>query len=585
MSDGNQPNLLYYGDNLDILRRYIKDESADLIYLDPPFKSNQDYNVLFKERNGTQSAAQIHAFEDTWQWDEAAALAYKEIVEAGGKVSQAMQAFRTYLGANDMLAYLAMMAPRLVELRRVLKPTGSIYLHCDPTASHYLKILMDAVFGPVNFLNEIVWRRTYAHGSSRRYGPVHDILLFYAKSEEYLWTDLKVPHDPNYVAKHFRLKDERGRMFEPITLTGSGVRHGDSGKPWRGVNPTVVSRHWALPGDLLEKLDIQGATVQDKLDALDAAGMVYWPEKEGGTPRLKWYADELKGVALHDEWTDIPPVSSHAAERLGYPTQKPEALLERLIKASSKDGDLVLDPFGGCGTAVIAAQRLGRRWIGIDITHLAITLMKKRLFDTFGKDAQFQVIGEPTDAAGAEALAKQDPYQFQWWALGLVDARPAEGKKGADKGIDGRIYFHDETANGDTKQVILSVKAGHTGAQHVRDLIGVLQQQNAAIGVLISLQEPTGPMRSDAAEAGFYHSPGWNQDYPRIQLRTIAELLAGKGIDVPPQHVTFKQAPRHVRDGHAQLELMSATYDGEPAVVSDRPAKRRAGRRSRRRGL
>jgi len=576
MSDGNQPNLLYYGDNLDILRRYVKDESVDLIYLDPPFKSNQDYNVLFKERNGTQSAAQIHAFEDTWQWDEAAALAYKEIVEAGGKVSQAMQAFHTYLGPNDMLAYLAMMAPRLVELRRVLKLTGSIYLHCDPTASHYLKILMDAVFGPVNFLNEIVWRRTFAHGSSKRYGPVHDILLFYAKSDEYLWTDMKVPHDPDYVAKHFRLRDKSGRNFEPITLTGSGVRHGDSGKPWRGIDPTVVSRHWALPGDLLEKLGVQGATVQDKLDALDAAGMVYWPEKEGGTPRLKWYADELKGVALHDEWTDIPPISSHAAERLGYPTQKPEALLERLITASSKEGDTLLDPFGGCGTAVAVAQRLHRRWVGIDITHLAITLMKKRLFDTFGKDAQFEVIGEPTDVAGAEALAKQDPYQFQWWALGLVDARPAEGKKGADKGIDGRIYFHDEAGTSETKQVVLSVKAGHTGVQHVRDLIGVLQQQNAAIGVLISLQEPTGPMRTDAAEAGFYHSPGWNQDYPRIQLRTIAELLAGSGIDVPPQHVTFKQAPKHVHNGHTQLEL-AATSDSSPEpaqlTVADKPRR------------
>jgi len=327
--------------------------------------------------------------------------------------------------------------------------------------------------------------------------------------------------------------------------------------------------------------------VQDKLDALDAAGMVYWPEKEGGTPRLKWYADELKGVALHDEWTDIPPISSHAAERLGYPTQKPEALLERLITASSKEGDTLLDPFGGCGTAVAVAQRLHRRWIGIDITHLAITLMKKRLFDTFGKDVKFQVIGEPTDVAGAEALAKQDPYQFQWWALGLVDARPAEGKKGADKGIDGRIYFHDEQDAGKTKQVILSVKAGHTNVAHVRDLNGVLTREGAEIGVLITMEEPTQPMRTEAADAGFYHSPGWNGDYPRIQLRTIAELLAGKGLDVPPLQATFKEAPKHVSNGYHQLELTPATSDTnseiDVLVAGDRPLGARRTKRQGRR--
>ena len=578
MSDGNPPNLLYYGDNLDILRRYVKDESVDLVYLDPPFKSNQDYNVLFKERNGSQSAAQIHAFEDTWQWDEAAALAYKEIVEAGGKVSQAMQAFHTYLGPNDMLAYLAMMAPRLVELRRVLKPTGSIYLHCDPTASHYLKILMDAVFGPVCFLNEIVWKRTSSHSSAKRYGPVHDIILYYGKTDSYVWNQLHTAHDESYLTAFYRYADPDGRRYRLDNLTASAVRYGTSGLPWRGVNPTEKGRHWAVPGYVKGMLSKKaGSTVQEALDELDRMGRIVWPKKAGGVPAFKRYLDEMKGVAVQDLFDDISPIGAHAAERLGYPTQKPEALLERIIEASSDKDGTVLDPFSGCGTAVIAAQRLGRRWIGIDITHLAITLMKKRLLDTFGKDVQFQVIGEPTDVAGAEALAKQDPYQFQWWALGLVDARPAEGKKGADKGIDGRIYFHDEADSGETKQVILSVKAGHTGAAHVRDLIGVLEQEKAAIGVLISLQEPTGPMRTDAAEAGFYHSPGWNQDYPRIQLRTIAELLAGKGIDVPPQHVTFKQAPKHVKDGSVQLEFVPATSDSnaesEPQAVADKPRK------------
>jgi site-specific DNA-methyltransferase (adenine-specific) len=548
MSDGNQPNLLYYGDNLDILRRYVKDESVDLIYLDPPFKSNQDYNVLFKERNGTQSAAQIHAFEDTWQWDEAAALAYKEIVEAGGKVSQAMQAFHTYLGPNDMLAYLAMMAPRLVELRRVLKPTGSIYLHCDPTASHYLKILMDAVFGPQNFRNEITWKRTTAHSDARgKFAVVTDILHYYVKSNSAPFNVVRTPLDPEYVSKFYRFRDEDGRLYMLDNMRSPNPRPNLTYE-YKGYEPHA--KGWSVS--------------REKMERLDREGRLFFPKDKAGRIRLKRYLDENKGAPVNNLWDDIAPVSSQAAERLGYPTQKPEALLERLINASSDKGDLVLDPFGGCGTAVIAAERLGRRWIGIDITHLAITLMKKRLFDTFGKDVKFTVVGEPTDVAGAEALAKQDPYQFQWWALGLVDARPAEGKKGADKGIDGRIYFHDEQGEGKTKQVILSVKAGHTNVAHVRDLNGVLTREGAEIGVLITLEEPTQPMRTEAADAGFYHSLGWNMDCPRIQLRTIAELLAGKGIEVPPQHVTFKQAPKYAKDGSVQLEMPDL-------IVVDRP--------------
>jgi DNA modification methylase len=579
MSGAEQPNLLYYGDNLDILRRYIKDESVDLIYLDPPFKSNQDYNVLFKERNGKESAAQIRAFEDTWHWDESAALAYKEIVEAGGRISQAMQAFHTYLGPTDMLAYLAMMAPRLVELRRVLKPTGSIYLHCDPTASHYLKILMDAVFGPERFLNEVVWKRTSAHSASVRWNDVHDVILFYARADNYEWNRILLAHSDEYAAR-YKHRDEEGKLWTDDNLTGPGVRHGDSGADWRGFNPTSRGLHWKVSSKAVveivgaEKADSLSTT--EKLDVLDAHGLIHWPKSTaGGYPRFKRYLSE--GAPVQDVITDIPPINSQAQERLGYPTQKPEALLERIIKASSTEGDTVLDPFCGCGTTIAVAQKLNRRWIGIDITHLAITLMKKRLFDTFGADAKYTVIGEPVDVAGAEALAKQDPYQFQWWALGLVDARPVEGKKGADKGIDGRIYFHDEAAANETKQVIFSVKAGHTGVAHVHELRGVVERENAAIGVLVSLQEPTGPMRTDAAEAGFYHSPGWNQDYARIQLRTIAELLAGKGIDVPPQHVTFKQAPKFAKDGSVQLEFVTsdANASDDPPVVADKPSKKR----------
>jgi hypothetical protein len=445
-----------------------------------------------------------------------------------------------------MMAYLAMMAPRLVELRRVMKPTASIYLHCDPTASHYLKMLMDSVFAPTNFRNEITWKRTHAHGSAKRYGPIHDTLLFYSKGESYLWTGSKGQHDPEYIERHFKYADpQTGRRFQPISLTGAGVRHGDSGKPWRGIDPTTVGRHWALPGSILDALAISELSVQDSLEALDAQGLIYWPRKAGGTPRLKQYADELAGTALADVWTDISPISARAKERLGYPTQKPQALLERIILASSNEGDLVLDPFCGCGTTIAAAQKLGRRWIGIDITHLAISLIRHRLADSFGDDVSYDVIGEPVTLADAEVLARQDPYQFQYWALGLVHARPTEQKKGSDRGIDGRLYFHDDES-GKTKQIIFSVKSGKVGVSDVRDLRGVVERESAQIGVLITLEEPTRPMRTEAAAGGFYESEGWGKRYHRLQILTVRELLDKGKVDYPPsrRNVTFKKAPR-----------------------------------------
>ena len=541
-------NLLYYGDNLDVLRRYIADESVDLIYLDPPFNSNADYNVLFAERDGARAHAQIKAFGDTWTWDKAAAASFDDAVQNGGdRVARAMMAFRTLLGTSDMLAYLSMMAPRLVELRRVLKPTGSIYLHCDPTASHYLKVLMDAVFGTEQFLNEIVWKRTFAHGSAKRFGPLHDVLLFFAKGERYRWTGLKQAPDPAYIEKHFTQVDERtGQRFQAISLTGAGVRRGESGRPWRGVNPTKAGRHWALPGSILRGLAIDAGTVQEKLDAMDAAGRIYWPLKAGGTPRLRWYIEDAVGVAIPDVWSDVHPISAQAAERLGYPTQKPESLLERIIKASSDERSVVLDPFCGCGTAVAVAHRLKRRWIGIDITHLAINLIKTRLRDTFGSRVRYRVIGEPVSVPDARDLAKNDPYQFQWWALGLAGARPVEQRKGADKGVDGRLFFHDSAESADVKQVVVSVKAGqNVRVAMVRDLRGVVEREEAAIGVLITMEEPTKPMRSEAAGAGFYVSPARTR-HPKLQILTIDDLLAGKKIDMPPWHEqrTFKKAPK-----------------------------------------
>lgn len=525
-----------------MLRRHIKDETVDLIYLDPPFNSNATYNVLFGEQNGNRAAAQIKAFEDTWRWDQAAAATYQETVEVGGKVSQALQAFRMLLGDSDMLAYLAMMAPRLVELRRVLKPTGSIYLHCDPTASHYLKILMDAVFGPENFRNEIIWQRTNAHNDAGQFGRIHDVILFYVRSKKYTWNLIMTEYSEKQLSRY--KKDENGRLYTGQDLTASRPNSNSGKFNWRGTMPPA-SRGWGYTVEQLETWWAEGRILT----------------KKDGTPRmdgLKKYLDEMPGKPLQSIWSDVQRISNTNAERLGYPTQKPEALLDRIVQASSNPGDLVLDPFCGCGTAIASAQKLGRRWIGVDITHLAINLIKVRLKDAFADQVHYQTIGEPTAVQDAEDLAAADPYQFQWWALGLVGARPAEGKKGADQGIDGRLYFHDEAEGGKTKQIIFSVKAGHTNAAHVRDLRGVVDREQAAIGVLLTMQEPTQPMRSESAGAGFYFSPGWNQNYPKLQILTIAQLLAGQGVDMPPLRqvsTTFKKAPKKPSKKGQQAEF------------------------------
>lgn len=546
-------NRLYYGDNLDVLRRHVEDSSVDLVYLDPPFNSNASYNVLFAERDGTQAASQIKAFEDTWKWDEEAARAFEEVVESGGKVSQAMQAFRAFLGESDMMAYLAMMAPRLVELRRVLKSTGSIYLHCDPTASHYLKMLMDAIFGPDRFGAELVWRRYGAHNDSKGYGRVHDVILYYERSKETIFNKQHQPYEADYVAERFRFSDPDGRRWSEQNLASPNPR------------PNLTYPFAAKNGVTYEPPPNGWKYTKDRLKALDDAGRLHYPAKFSGRLRLKNYLDELPGVPVQDVWNDLLSIGGSSPERLGYPTQKPEALLERIIQTSTNEGDTVLDPFCGCGTTIAAAQKLKRKWIGIDITHLAITLIRSRLTDTFAGAIKYEVIGEPVSLPDAASLAASDPYQFQWWALGLVGARPVEQKKGADQGIDGRIYFHE--GPGKTKQIILSVKAGKLHAPYVRDLRGVLEREKAEIGVLISLEEPTSPMRKEAASAGFYTSP-WGK-HPRIQIITVEDLLTGKTINRPPAQasVTFKRAPRASPKVGEQKSIFENQSDGddEPA--------------------
>jgi DNA modification methylase len=550
-----EKNKLYYGDNLDVLRRYIADESVDLIYLDPPFNSRQDYNVLFAEKDGARSASQITAFKDSWEWNIEAERAYIEVVESSSRVADAMRAFRTLLGGSDMLAYLAMMAPRLVELRRVLKSTGSIYLHCDPTASHYLKLLLDSVFGAQHFKNEIIWKRSDAHSDAKQgathLGRVHDVIFYCSKTDIPRFNTLYTPLPDSTQERWYRHVEEgTGRRYNKADVTGpGGAAKGNAHYEWKGV-----TRYWRYKRSKMEELEAQGRLVYSK------SGMVY----------QKRYLDESKGVSVQDVWTDIPMLRGihRNSERLGYPTQKPEALLERILHESSNEGDVVLDPFCGCGTTVQVAQKLNRRWIGIDITHLAIGLIKTRLDDAFTPEVRktYQVIGEPTDVRGAEQLALENKYQFQYWALSQVGAQPTEAiKKGADRGIDGRLYFHEANSS-ESKQIIFSVKGGQNiGVSEVRDLIGVLQREKADIGVYISFAEPTKAMQREAAEAGFYISADGSR-YPRVQLLTVKGLIDGTQHLQRPLHVrdvTFKKAPRSRPQAATNMTLALDSQESE----------------------
>jgi DNA modification methylase len=515
-------NTLYYGDNLEILRKHIPDESIDLIYLDPPFNSNRDYNVIFKEASGEESEAQLRAFSDSWHWTSATQRTLEELAEtAPSKLVDLINGFINVLGHNDVTAYLVMMTIRLVELHRALKPTGSLYLHCDPTASHYLKIVLDVIFEKTNFRNEIVWKRFTFHADAKRFGRVTDRILFYTKGSDFTFDRLRAPFSDEYIESKFTHVDPEGRRFRLDNLNPPGGRgpvyefHG-------------VTKAWRF--------------TKERMRQLEAEGRIY---TDSSIPQLKRYLDELEGQAIHELWADISPINPQAKERMGYPTQKPLAMLERIIQASSNEGDLVLDPFCGCGTTIIAAQRLRRRWIGIDITHLAISLMKYRLHDTFCDDAKYEVVGEPVDAESARALAEQDRYQFQWWALSLIKARPVgdEKKKGADEGIDGTLYFIDD-AKTPPKKIVIQVKSGKVQVKEIRELIQVVHRAKATMGFFITLQEPTEPMLKEALTEGFYKSIGWGKQYEKIQIRTIAQLLNGETLEYPSPNVTFKKAER-----------------------------------------
>ena len=538
-----RPSVLYYGDNLLILRNrdYFPSESVDLVYLDPPFNSNQDYNVLFAEQDGSRSAAQIRAFTDTWRWDAEARRQYDEMTTgAMTRAGQALLSLHDFIGESDMLAYLSMMAPRLIELRRVLRNTGCIYLHCDSNASHYLKILMDGVFGPAMFRNEIIWKRKTGRGETnheaRRFGVSTDTLLFYSKTDDYLFkSQFSFDADgyDEYIDKFYRHTDDQGRRFRIADLSSPSPRPNLTYE-YKGYKPP--KNGWAIS--------------REKMEQWDREGRLHFPKSPDGRIQRRRFLDELKGKPIQNLWDDIDPISSQSDERLGFPTQKPEALLERVLQASSEEGDTVLDPFCGCGTTISAAQRLRRRWIGIDITHLAITLIRSRLADAFPTGLNYRVVGEPADLQGAETLAKSDRYQFQWWALGMIGARPVqeERKKGADSGIDGKLFFR-EKENGPVKLMVIQVKSGALKLSEVRDFAHVIEREKAQVGVLLTLAEPTREMKIEAGGLGFYKpeyrlDPEADTKYERYQILTIRELFEGKRPQYPPfRNVTFKAAP------------------------------------------
>lgn len=463
-----ETNALFYGDNLVWLRdqRYFPDESIDLIYLDPPFNSKADYNLIFNEPNKAKSQAQIKAFDDTWNWDSnASAIALNELAQNRPQVAELVSWLsKQGRSFSSIAAYLSIMAVRLLELHRILKPSGSLYLHCDPTASHYLKLVLDQVFGVTNFRNEIAW--CYRAGGIPRkgYPSKHDILLFYTKGKEFTFNHEYIPYTEGTLQRG--LTKVKGKYF------AKGLR--------------------------------------------------------------------AEGTPIQDWWVDIPKVLSPTArEMLGYPTQKPLSLLERIIRISSDEGNVLLDPFCGCGTTIVAAQGLKRYWLGIDVTWLAIDLIEKRLKATYGTEAlgKYEIHGKPYDMASAEALAKKSKKEFEIWAISLVGAAPREH----DGGVDGIFGFVEKDK--EIRTIIVQVKGGDAlNPGMVRDLIGTVKKEGAAIGLLVTLREPSDGMKALAVHSDTYKSELWDKGFPSIQIRTVNELLTGKGFDLPPTQSPLKTA-------------------------------------------
>ncbi len=520
-------NRLHFGDNLDVMRKDLRDESVDLIYLDPPFNSKATYNVLYQSPAGAD--AQRVAFEDTWRWEDGAEAALEAVRRNDVSIFRVLQALQGFLGQSDLMAYLAMMTVRLLEMRRVMKPTASIFLHCDPTASHYLKTVMDAIFGASNFRNEIIWLRSRnpkgSQHASRKFSPSTDTILYYGRSEAApFYEDAVRPKlSARDLIEKYDREDELGRYADgPILRSASMGQRPNLVYEYKGFTPPPYG--WRVE--------------REKLKEIDAAGNLAW--SKSGAPRRKLRPEDDRGEPVGSFWGDIAPVNSQAEERIGYPTQKPLALLERIVAAATKPGDVVLDPFCGCGTAVHAAERMGRRWIGIDITYLAIQVIKDRI-KTWLPAAEYTVEGIPKDEFAARKLAELEPYLFQEWAVGLVGGQ-AKGR-GADKGIDGEISF--VLGQGDYGLAIVSVKGGrHCGPDPVRVLKSVVQREGAEMGVFICLNDPTPDMRSEAASGGRIVLPSGER--PRIQIVTVKDLIAGPNLGILTELNTV-QAGREAR--------------------------------------
>jgi site-specific DNA-methyltransferase (adenine-specific) len=527
VSAADLANKLYYGDNLGWLKSFPP-EFVDLVYLDPPWNSKADYNVIFRDESGRKSDAQRHAFADTWHWGPTAEDHYAYLTQTGrhggavpAPVGALIATLRASLGANQMMAYIVQMTVRLVPLHRTLKPTGSLYLHSDPTASHYLKIVLDALFGARNFRSEITWKRTNVHSDSKGWSAVADKLLYYVKDarQPFVWNPPRTPYTDEYVAERYRHRDADGRRYMLDNMTSPSPRP-NMMYEWKGYASPRAG--WRFERTTMERLD--------------AEGRIWYPDSHDKRPRLKRYLDQMPGTLLTNIWADVPPINSQARERMGWGTQKPLALLNRVIGASSQPGDIVLDPFCGCGTALDAAEGLGRRWIGIDVAWYAMAVMKARLRARHGVDAQVE--GAPTEVEGARQLSLQVPNgrdQFEAWALTMIGAVPHGGpqKKGADQGADGVITFSDSAST--VGSAIVSVKSGHAQAAHVQQLKGAMERHGGSMGLFVTLEEPSGPMRQEAAMAGLYHSPITGKDYPRLQILTVRDLLEkGRKPDIPP---------------------------------------------------
>ena len=549
-------NKLHYGDCLTIMNEW-PNSYVDLIYLDPPFNSNRQYNAIYRDETGRPLPDQIDAFCDMWELDperERVIRTMPVLMRDAGIDDTAARLWQLWMRAlrdtqPRLLAYLSYMAERLLTMYRVLKPTGSLYLHCDPTASHYIKTLLDAIFGHGNFRNEIIWQRTSAHNSARRWGPIHDTLLFYTRSDYYTWNRTYQAHDPAYVDKFYRFSDKFG-SYRVGDLTGAGTRHGDSGQSWRGVNPTDVGRHWAvpergLPTHFSRPDDYDRMTVQERLDALDAADLIYWPLR-GSTPGFKRYLETSPGNPIQDIIGDVRPVSGN--EDMGYDTQKPRALLERIIAASSNPGDIVLDPFCGCATTLEAAEKLGRRWIGIDIAiHAVKRVARVRLSERLGlvEGQDYEIEGVPRTVEGAQDLWTRDKYHFQKWAVEQVDGFVTT-KRTADGGVDGRLYFYMPLEQ-DLQNMVLEVKGGrNVNIRDLRALKGVLDYEDALMSGLIVLhplsQTKARNFNRFMADAGTTEIAGI--EYPRMQILTIGEILEGKRFMTPTVAGRHEPQPR-----------------------------------------